>query len=355
MAERSKLYLKQEFRDGERPTGADFVDLIDSFISKVDDAVKLDANNNLTIPGGLSLAGSATGPAGTLRFSGGNVQVSDGTNWSNVGGSSGAFTPVAGGPSVAFGAGNVGIGNFAVAPTFKLEVELGNNTSPADRAKFGNAVLANGNGGFATSAQFSHADHSMGNTNYALRQNPAGDVSINAPAGQSILISHGRLTPRLLVAPTGPVVVGNNAVLPGAQPTHLLQVNGDAAKTAGGNVWAVLSDGRYKKDIKNFDDGLDKLMQVRPVKFKYDGLPFEASGQQEEVGIIGQEMQKVFPYMVTGGVLTDNGKAETGNDVLMYNGNALTYVMVNAIQELAQKVKELEGQLAAANQKNNQA
>ncbi len=343
MPERSKSYLKQQFRDGERPTGADFGDLVDSFVTKIDDSVNVDSNNNLNIPGGVNLGNPATGVPGTIRFNSGNVQVYDGGTFKNVGGSAGAFLPVAGGPNVAFGGGNVGIGTFVAAPTFKLEVDLGNNVGPGDRAKFGNAVVANGNGAFATSAQFSHTDHSPGNTNFALRQSPAGDVMLNAPNGQPIAITHSRTNTRLFISPTGPVVVGNNATLPGATASHLLQVNGDAGKTLNGNVWTVLSDVRYKKDVKGFDDGLDKLMQVRPVRFKYTHLP-NIPADHEEVGIIGQEMQQVFPYMISG--------EEKKDEVLMYNGNALTYVMVNAIQELAQRVKELEARLEAAHQKH---
>src|SRR5438045_37099 len=108
MSERSKSYLKGKFADAERHTGTNFADLIDSFISKIDDSVTIDSNTNLNIPGGVSLGNPSTGPAGTLRFNAGNVQVFDGATWNNVGGTSGAFTPIAGGPSVAFGAGNVG-------------------------------------------------------------------------------------------------------------------------------------------------------------------------------------------------------------------------------------------------------
>jgi hypothetical protein len=348
MAERSKSHLKQEFRDGERPTGTDFADLIDSFITKIDDAVNVDANSNLLIPGGVNLGNPTNGVSGTIRFNAGNVQVFDGGTWNNVGGNSGAFQPVQGGPSVAFGAGNVGIGTFAVAPTFKLEVALGNNTGTGDRAKFGNAVLANGNGTLASSAQFSHTDHSAGNNNFALRQGPDGDVIINSPTNQPISITNNRLSTRIFIAPTGQVVIGNNALIPGANANNILQVNSDAGKTLNGNVWAVISDGRYKKDVREFSDGLEKLMKVRPVKFKYDGLPIEAPADHEEVGIIGQELQEIFPYMISKNPLNQANPTDKKDDVLMYNGNALTYVMVNAIQELAAKVKELEEQLAEA-------
>jgi hypothetical protein len=355
MAERNKVYLKQEFRDGERPTGTDFADFIDSFINKQDDGISVDpVNKNLNIPGGVTLGDTPAGTTGTLRFNAGNVQVFDGANWVNVGGAGGAFTPVLGGPSVAFDggiSGNVGIGAFAVAPAFKLEVVLGANNNEADRVRFGTVALSNGQGAFQSSAQFAHTTHADGNTDFALRQSPAGDVTLNAPLNQPISITQGRTNTRAWVAPSGAVVIGNNAILPLATAAHLLQVNGDAGKMTGGNIWTILSDGRYKKDVMEFKDGLEKLMQIRPVRFKYTGLPAGIPQDNEEVGIIGQEMQEIFPYMVSSGSISDHTQPAKKDDVLMYNGNALTYVMVNAIQELTTRVKELESQLEEAKKK----
>lgn len=346
MAERFRVDLRNEFRDGERPTGADFADLIDSFICKKDDLVTVDANGNLDIQAGVNLKDVTTGVSGTLRFNSGQVQVFDGAVWTNIsgGGGGGAFTPVGAGPHVAFDGGNVGVGTFAAAPTFKLEVPLGNNNSPDQRVRFGNAVLANGFGAFQTAAQLAHQNHANTNvninTNYALRQSQAGDVNLNAPAGQAIAISHGGSTPRIFVAGDGTVVIANNAIMPAlnAPNTTVLQVNGFAGKTQGGANWAIPSDLRLKEHIKPFADGLNKLMDVRPVRFHYKDKP-EAP---EEVGVIGQEIEKIFPYMIT-----QTGKgSETDDDGLrMYNSSALTYVMVNAIQELANRIVQLEGQL----------
>jgi hypothetical protein len=353
MPERSKSHLKQEFRDGERPTGLDFADLIDSFIAKIDDNINVDVNSNLNIPGGVNLGNPVTGIPGTIRFNGTTVQVFDGGAWTNIGGGGGAFSEVDGGPDVAFNGGNVGIGDFsAAAPAYKFQVELGNNTANADRVKFGNAVLANGNGAFASSAQFSHADHASGNNNFALRQGAAGDVIINAPNNQPISITHNRLNTRLFITPAGAVIIGSNAPLPGAGPTHLLQVNGNAGKMAGDGQWTELSDVRYKKDIREFTDGLDKLMKVRPVRFKYDGLPEGPATDRDEVGIIAQEMQQIFPYMISSAALNNVPGAGKTDDVLMYNGSALMYVMVNSIQELAGRVKDLEAQVAELKKKS---
>jgi len=340
MAERSKSYLKQEFRDGERPTGADFGDLIDSFLSKVDDNVNFDAEGNLDIPNGLNLGDVSSGQAGTLRFNGGQVQFFDGATWNNVGGAGGAFTPVSGGPNVAFNGGNVGIGTASTDPTFRLEVTLGNNSGPSERVKFGRAVISNGQGASQNYGQFSHESHSS-NSNFAIRQGPGGDVFVNAPGDQPIRITHNRTQARVFVAPEGPVVIANNALI-SPDPQISLQVNGQAGKNQGGNTWAVISDARLKQDVRPFEDGLKKLKEVKPVRFRYNGQ-LNTNPDQEEIGVIGQEISKVFPYMTTGGkpAVEDSNSDE----VMMFNSHALTYVMVNAIQELARKVEELEARL----------
>lgn len=352
MSERSKAYLKQEFRDGERPSGADFGDLIDSFVTKVDDGITVDADGNLDLPGGLTLGDATNGQAGTLRFNGGQVQFHNGLGWNSLStGSGGAFEEVAGGPHVAFGGGNVGIGTFATAPTFKLEVDLGQNNTTDQRVRFGNAVLSNGQGASAAYAQFSHQDQAAGNNTFALRQGPSGDVNLNAANNQPITISHNRTQSRVFIAPTGQVVIGNNALLSGAG--EILQVNGTAGKTQGGNNWSVISDARLKTDIRPFDEGLSQLMQVKPIKFKYNGQ-LNTNTQQEEIGVLGQEIEKVFPYMVTKAQLP-NASEPLPDDLRMYNNSALTYVMVNAIKELAERVVQLEAMLGLKDRDRGEA
>lgn len=353
--ERSKIYLKQEFRDGERPTGADFGDLIDSFMSKVDDAVSIDANQNLDIPGGVNLGDVANGQAGTLRFNGGQVQFFDGSVWKNIGGTGGgAFTPVAGGPSVAFAGGNVGVGAFATPPINKFEVNLAAGGSPGEAVKFGNAVISNGPGGSQTSAQFANQAVTINgsnptvdvNANFALRQTDVGQVILNAPTTQSISIAHGRTQARIYIPSVPPgnpgkVVIANGAALISNIDNMALQVNGQAGKNDGQSLWTLISDRRLKKDIKPFEDGLDLLMKVQPVKFKYNGK-LGTNPETEQVGVIGQDIGKIFPYMISSVGKSETEKDGKDEDALMFNGHALTYVMINAIQELAQRVKDLE-------------
>ncbi|WP_341841298.1 tail fiber domain-containing protein [Chitinophaga caseinilytica] len=353
MAERSKAHLKQEFRDGERPTGKDFEDLIDSFVCKTDDAVTVDAlTHNLNIPGGINLADTAQGKAGTLRFNSGQVQVHNGATWGAISGGNEVFQQINNTPNVGYSAGNVGINVGNVAPTARLEVRF-NTVAPTaiDLAKFGNAAVANGASGFTDFAVFGHATHVVQANNYALRQGPNGDVSINAPSTQNISFTHSRLSNRMTLHTSGAVLVNTNALLPGSimndvnGNNHMLQVSGHAAKTRGGGTWADLSDFRAKQDIRNLEDGLEKLMKVRTVRYRYNGK-YNTSTDHEEFGIIGQEIREIFPYMVSTGKAIDEvtGKED---DVVMFNASPLTFVMVNAIQELTNRVQELEKRLSA--------
>ena len=98
MTQQSREYLKQEFKDGERPSGTDFADLIDSFVNKTND---VDDDGNLKLLRGVRLGDSASTDAGTLRFNGGKVQFRKSTAWVDAAsGAGGAFQPVPGSTAV---------------------------------------------------------------------------------------------------------------------------------------------------------------------------------------------------------------------------------------------------------------
>lgn len=350
MTERNRDYLKQEFKDGERPSGTDFADLIDSFINITNDGMSVDMDGNLLLSRGVRLGDSAGTSPGTLRYHGGVVQFHDGSAWVNVAsGSGGAFQPVGGSTAVAYAAGNVGIGTFATPPTYRLEVDLGANAAESDRVRFGNAVCSNGSAAYQGYAYYSHRNCSS-NTNYALRQGPNGNVHINAPTNQPISIRQNGNQIRMGISSTGNVVVGAEADLTGAG-TALLQVAGEAFKTSGTSQWTIPSDARLKEDIRDLELGLHHLLQVRPVRFRYNGKAGTEPGAAG-VGIVGQEMEKIFPDMVQH-VKNPMRDELDGDELLVYNASALTYVLVNAVKELASKVQELESALAQAHNDAN--
>ena len=234
---------------------------------------------------GVKLGDSASNDAGTLRFNGGKVQFNNGTSWVDLASGSGCLPACGRGGAVAYAGGNVGIGTFSSPPTYRLEVDLGDNSVESGRARFGNAVCNNGSAAFQGYAYFYHRNHSS-NTNYALRQGPAGNVNLNAPNGQPISIRHDGTQVRLGVSASGAVVVGGETNLAGAG-TAVLQVAGEAFKNTGSGSWIIPSDARLKEDICDLEVGLQQLLQVRPVRFRFNGKAGTPAGH-ESVGITGR-------------------------------------------------------------------
>jgi hypothetical protein len=344
MSERTRDVLRPEFKDGERPSGNDFADLIDSCVNKSSDGVTVDPDGTFAVLRGLRLGNSTVNIPGGLRFDSGQVQFNNGTSWQSIGsGGGGAFQTIA--PSMAAFNGSVGIGAFnsTTLPSFKFEVNLAAGTAPAEQVRFGNAVISNGTAASSNFAMFSHQSHAS-NSNYAIRQNTAGVVHINAPASTVVSIRQGGSSVRLGVSQGGNVIIGSETDLTGAPATALFQVAGDAFKTTGAS-WNT-SDARIKEDIRDLDVGLAELCQVRPVRFRYNGLAGTPAGR-EAVGVIGQEIEKVLPDTVQHVPWRIEGKP-VQDDLRVFDSSPLTFVLVNAVKELAARVERLEQELAAA-------
>jgi|SRR6478736_5625780 len=100
--------------------------------------------------------------------------------------------------------------------------------------------------------------------------------------------------------------------------------NGDL--TATGNVGAY-SDARLKKDVSTIGNALGLVEQMRGVYYtRID------SGVQR-VGVIAQEMQKVLPQVIM----------EDAQGVLAVSYGDLVGVLIQAVNELTARVRELEG------------
>jgi hypothetical protein len=357
MTERTRDFLKPEFKDGERPSGADFGDLIDSFVNKQSDGVKFDADMNLVLSRGVQLGDSAGTVAGGLRFNGNQLQVFTNGAWASVAsGGGGGFQAAPSTPNQppVVRDGNVGIGAFGAAPTFKLEVQLDANNGPANEVRFGNVVCGNGAGlNFSTSAVIAHQQQAAANinTNFALRQLPTGEVQLNAPSNQPLSLRQGGVSARLGISAGGNVIVGGQTDLAGAPAGALLQVAGGAFKSDGSANWATTSDARVKEDVRDLELGLAELRQMRPVRFRYNGRAGTTAGQTG-IGVLGQEIESIVPETIQRvSVGSDPGL----HDMRVFDPSALTYVLINAVKELAAKVEQLEQDLAAQRRKPSRA
>jgi len=130
-----------------------------------------------------------------------------------------------------------------------------------------------------------------------------------------------------------------------------LTVNGVAEKPGGG-LWANTSDIRVKKDVVDFTLGLSDLEKIRVVKYKYNGLGNTENTGKEYVGVVAQELERVFPFMV----FTQVGKLHPGDakdtDIKMVDGSAFTFVLVNAVRELSSTNKDQNAKLTVLAEKN---
>jgi hypothetical protein len=126
-----------------------------------------------------------------------------------------------------------------------------------------------------------------------------------------------------------------------------LTVNGNAAKSSGGTAWATFSDLNLKKDITEYEKGLNEILQLRPVYFKYNGKAGTVL-DEDNVGLIAQEVQTIFPKAVEEFQYCTETKPAEDTPVekyLSFSFNEVQYALINAIKELSLKVDELESRL----------
>jgi len=129
-----------------------------------------------------------------------------------------------------------------------------------------------------------------------------------------------------------------------ATPGKPLDVVGDIRTStciiaSSGTIGGVCSsDRRLKKDIQAFPEVLDKLVELRPVSFHWrDELPEYHLGSGRAAGLIAQEVEQVFPEMVS----TDS------RGYKQVNYSELPYLMLQAIRELKAENDKLRKELNA--------
>jgi hypothetical protein len=134
---------------------------------------------------------------------------------------------------------------------------------------------------------------------------------------------------------------GGNIGIGSASPGYRLDVQGGDVNTSGGFraagvclAGACSSDLRLKKDITPLPKTLDKLVQLKPVRFNWraDEFPGMHLGPSPASGLIAQDVERVFPEMVTQG--------EGGYMAVEYH--RLPLLMLEAVRELEERVRALE-------------
>jgi hypothetical protein len=110
-------------------------------------------------------------------------------------------------------------------------------------------------------------------------------------------------------------------------------INGSIAQKASGTTWNNPSDVRLKKDIVNYTDGLNKLLQVTPKTWLYNGLGNTTNGQKG-LGVIADEIISVLPETVSTYSAKLNPEDSSNTEIKQFDATEITWLLVNAVKEL---------------------
>jgi len=108
----------------------------------------------------------------------------------------------------------------------------------------------------------------------------------------------------------------------------------DGYPNGNGCANVVSSDRRLKTAITLNNDGLNKILKLRPYNYTY-----KDDEKTPQVGVIAQDLQKVFPDAVS--------KDKKG--YLKIRIEDMFYALVNAVKELAQKLEDISSKIVKAN------
>ena len=154
-------------------------------------------------------------------------------------------------------------------------------------------------------------------------------------------------TERIRITDNGNVGIGT------ATPAYKLDVFGDinmntsnAMRIGGTSVCTIagcntVSDRRFKQDIEPLANSLDKILQIQGVE--YNWIDKEKFGSQHQVGLIAQDLEKIYPEVVK----TD---AKSGFKSVSYDN--LIAPVIEAIKEIFWRSEEQNRKIASIEAEN---
>jgi hypothetical protein len=276
--------------------------------------------------------------------------------------------------SLCTGGGNVGIGT--TAPDFRMQVAadinvgtnwptdpgwaqlaVGGATTPAKRLAL--AFDTTNNLGIIQSGQFGIGSFPL------ILQPKGGNVGIGTTAPGTNQLSVVNATPGWFAAKftspnttpsagvlinAGTGVAGDYALLIQNAPAtvNLMWVlgNGSCANTSG--AWTTVSDAQVKQDIAPYRRGLEAILKLSPVEFRYaPNTPMSEGNKPSRLlfGLIADEVKPHVPEIV-GTTTATVGKKEGVELSTLEPGN-LIYALINAVKELNDQGKEMRAKVAA--------
>lgn len=118
----------------------------------------------------------------------------------------------------------------------------------------------------------------------------------------------------------------------------------------------LTSDGRLKENIRTLDSPLEKIMDVRGIKYDFisdqDSISDESKRNEmdmrdkDRIGFIAQELIEVYPELV---------EYDENNDQYSVDYNGMIPILVEAIKEQQGMIESLQAEINAGNLKSSSA
>jgi hypothetical protein len=252
-------------------------------------------------------------------------------------------TPSAGEVMTIQGNGNVGINS--ANPSHKFEV-VGNDNVAAfssvganayirlwDNTGIGNRVEF-ASRGFGRAAIWSGDDHLN-----VLRNGRVGIGTINPPQALTVQSADPRMQFRYPSGALCEVGRGNNFAFIGLDNSYWAG-HFRWASYDGDSNWDFLSDRKLKKDIANAEPMLDRALKVQVRRYRWNE---DASNARHKLGVIAQEVQELFPDMVSEIERPD----KAGEKIMTVGYGDFGVVAIKAIQELHTIVEAKDARIAS--------
>ena len=101
--------------------------------------------------------------------------------------------------------------------------------------------------------------------------------------------------------------------------------------------WTLCSDERFKKNINDLEGSLNSVLQLRGVNFEFktDEFPEKKFNEGKQIGLIAQEVEKVYPEFV----MTDY----EGYKSVAYQN--LVTVLIEAVKEQQKQIETLKNRI----------
>merc|ERR1711871_1650466 len=187
--------------------------------------------------------------------------------------------------------------------------------------------------------------------------NAQEDLNINSE--NSNVYIRGKNVVNFQINGQNSMYVNSNGVGIGrTNPQYRLHVQGDTLVT--GRLFAAdfrsYSDRRLKTNIRPFRNSLEKILNLRAVKYRWNAIARTATGgmisdlSKEQVGFIAQEVEKVIPEVVHESIerITNSSKNDSAVSYKTIDYSKMSAILAEALKEEYKFLQDQERMLENA-------